>query len=308
MAKIKINFMGMRTVFFSVSAVLVIASVLAIAFIGLNFGVEFQGGTVMTFGAKEGVTVETVRDALVAAKVTDAQNATIQPTDQGAFIVRTAEKDVTTAEKAMADVALELGIPQDDLNVTTIGAGWGANVTRAALVALMVSIFAILVYVSLRFEYKMSVTAIIGIIHDTLIVLGVYVLFGREITPNTIAALLTIIGYSLYDTIVVFHRIRENTSSVGKRTFMEMANDSINQIFMRWINTAMSQIIPVGCLLLFGGETLRDFAFAMTVGLISGAYSSIGLASPLYAVWKETEPRYQALKKKYGTKQVAKAS
>lgn len=89
---------------------------------------------------------------------------------------------------------------------------------------------------------------------------------------------------------------------------MEMANDSINQIFMRWINTAMSQIIPVGCLLLFGGETLRDFAFAMTVGLISGAYSSIGLASPLYAVWKETEPRYQALKKKYGTKQVAKAS
>jgi SecD/SecF fusion protein len=171
-----------------------------------------------------------------------------------------------------------------------------------------VSIFAILVYVSLRFEYKMSVTAIIGIIHDTLIVLGVYVLFGREITPNTIAALLTIIGYSLYDTIVVFHRIRENTSSVGKRTFMEMANDSINQIFMRWINTAMSQIIPVGCLLLFGGETLRDFAFAMTVGLISGAYSSIGLASPLYAVWKETEPRYQALKKKYAKVVGAKAS
>ncbi len=308
MAKVKINFMGMRNVLFIVSAALVIASVLAIAFIGLNFGVEFQGGTVMTFGAKEGVTVETVRDALVAAKVTDAQNATIQPTDKGAFIVRTAEKDVAIAEKAMADVATELGIPQDDLNVTTIGAGWGANVTRAALVALMVSIFAILVYVSLRFEYKMSVAAIIGIIHDTLIVLGVYVLFGREITPNTIAALLTIIGYSLYDTIVVFHRIRENTSSVGKRTFMEMANDSINQIFMRWINTAMSQIIPVGCLLLFGGETLRDFAFAMTVGLISGAYSSIGLASPLYAVWKETEPRYQALKKKYGTKQVAKAS
>ncbi|HZL04252.1 MAG TPA: protein translocase subunit SecF, partial [Coriobacteriia bacterium] len=194
-----------------------------------------------------------------------------------------------------------------DLNVTTIGAGWGANVTRAAVIALIVSLIGVLIYVSIRFEYKMSVTAIIALVHDALVVLGIYIIAGREVTPNTIAALLTILGYSLYDTIVVFHRIRENTSNVGKRSFMEMANDSINQVFVRWVNTAMTQIIPVVCLLLFGGETLRDFAFAMTFGLISSAYSSVFLASPLYAVWKEREPRYQALKKKYEGR-AAKAS
>ena len=293
--------MGKRNIFFMISGTLTLVSIAAVLFIGLNFGVEFQGGTVMTFSGGEGVTVEKVRDALVEAKITDASNATIQPTDNNGYIVRTAEKDVTVAEQGMASVAKTLGLKSEDINVTTIGAGWGANVTRAALIALVISIVAILLYVSLRFEYKMSISAVIALVHDTLIVLGIYVIAGREITPNTIAALLTIAGYSLYDTIVVFHRIRENTMAVGKRTFMDMANESINQVFIRWINTAMTQIIPVVCLLFFGGETLRDFAFAMTIGLISGAYSSIFLASPLYAVWKETEPRYQALKKKYST-------
>lgn len=293
--------MGKRNIFFMISGTLTLVSIAAVLFIGLNFGVEFQGGTVMTFSGGEGVTVEKVRDALVEAKITDASNATIQPTDNNGYIVRTAEKDVTVAEQGMASVAKTLGLKSEDINVTTIGAGWGANVTRAALIALVISIVAILLYVSLRFEYKMSISAVIALVHDTLIVLGIYVIAGREITPNTIAALLTIAGYSLYDTIVVFHRIRENTMAVGKRTFMDMANESINQVFIRWINTAMTQIIPVICLLFFGGETLRDFAFAMTIGLISGAYSSIFLASPLYAVWKETEPRYQALKKKYST-------
>ncbi|MCE5203672.1 MAG: protein translocase subunit SecF [Actinomycetia bacterium] len=305
MARLHIDFMGKRNIFFAISGVLVLASVLAVAFIGLKFGVEFQGGTVMTFQTPPGVTVEEVRDALVQADVANAQNATIQPTDNNGFIVRTAEKDVAVAEQEMAKVASTLGVKSQDVNVTTIGAGWGANVTRAAIIALVISILAILLYVSLRFEYKMSVTAVLALVHDTMIVLGVYVLAGREMTPNTVAALLTIIGYSLYDTIVVFHRIRENTMAVGKRTFMDMANESINQVFIRWVNTAMTQIIPVLCLLFFGGETLRDFAFAMTVGLISGAYSSIFLASPLYAVWKETEPRYQALKKKYASAKVS---
>lgn len=307
MSKLHLNIMGARRIYFIISAALVVASVIALATIGLNFGVEFQGGTIATFGASDGVTVETVRDALVAQEVTDAENATIQQTDDGGFIVRTAEKDIAIAEQAMLAVADTLGVEQDDVNVTTIGAGWGANVTRASLIALIVSMIGVLIYVSIRFEYKMSITAIIAIVHDTLIVLGIYVIAGREVTPNTIAALLTILGYSLYDTIVVFHRIRENTSNVGKRSFMEMANDSLNQVFMRWVNTAMTQIIPVLCLLLFGGETLRDFAFAMTFGLITSAYSSVFLASPLYAVWKEREPRYQALKKKYAGKE-AKAS
>ena len=118
-------------------------------------------------------------------------------------------------------------------------------------------------------------------------------------TPNTIAALLTILGYSLYDTIVVFHRIKENSQHISKQTFSQMANDSINQVLVRSINTSLTALIPVIMLLIFGGSTLQDFAFALTIGLISGAYSSIGVAAIIYSMWRETEPRFQALKKKY---------
>jgi len=132
-----------------------------------------------------------------------------------------------------------------------------------------------------------------------LITLGIYALLGYEVTPNTIAALLTILGYSLYDTIVVFHRIKENSQHLAKQSFMQMANESINEVIVRSLNTTITSLIPVLVMLFFGGETLKDFALALSIGLIVGAYSSIGVASPLYAMWKETEPKYSALKKKY---------
>ncbi len=303
MAKRGIDFMGKRNIFFIVSAALVVIAVAALLIKGLTLGVEFQGGTVMTLAQAEGVDTEAVRDALQTADVPDSANAVIQPTDDGGFIVRTAESDTAKAQDAFSVILDELGLPAQDVNVTTIGPGWGANVTDAAVLALIVSLIAILAYVSVRFEYKMSVTAVLALFHDALIVLGIYALAGREVTPNTVAAVLTILGYSLYDTIVVFHRIRENAAGLSKRSFMDMTNDSINEMLMRWINTGLVQIVPVIALLLFGGETLRDFAFAMAVGLIAGAYSSIGLASPLYAVWKEREPKFQALKKKYQAQQ-----
>ncbi|MDO8848624.1 MAG: protein translocase subunit SecF [Coriobacteriia bacterium] len=299
MARRGIDFMGKRNIFFAVSVALVVIAVAALLIKGLTLGIEFQGGTVMTLAQAEGVDTEAVRDALETAGVPDSANAVIQPTDDGGFIVRTAESDTGAAQEAFSVILDELGLPAQDVNVTTIGPGWGANVTNAAVLALIVSLIAILAYVSLRFEYKMSVSAVLALFHDALIVLGIYALAGREITPNTIAALLTIVGYSLYDTIVVFHRIRENAAGLSKRSFMDMTNDSINQMLMRWINTGLVQVIPVLALLFFGGETLRDFAFAMAIGLIAGAYSSVGLASPLYAVWKEREPKFQALKKKY---------
>ena len=299
MARRGIDFMGKRNIFFIVSAALVVIAVAALLLKGLTLGIEFQGGTVMTLAQAEGVDTEAVREALKTAGVPDAANAVIQPTDDGGFIVRTAESDTAAAQDAFAVILSELGLPDQDVNVTTIGPGWGANVTDAAVLALIVSLIAILAYVSIRFEYKMSVTAVLALFHDALIVLGIYALAGREVTPNTVAAVLTILGYSLYDTIVVFHRIKENATGLSKRSFMDMTNDSINEMLMRWVNTGLVQIVPVIALMLFGGETLRDFAFAMAVGLIAGAYSSIGLASPLYAVWKEREPKFQALKKKY---------
>ncbi len=291
--------MGRKKYFFAFSGALIAVSLVALLVRGLTFGVDFQGGTSMTLSGAADVTTEQVRDALEAAGVPDTANSTIQPTDDGGYIVRTAESDTARAQEAFASVVETLGLPEQDANVTTIGPGWGKNVTDASLLALAVSVIAILAYISLRFEYKMSLTAVLALVHDTVIVLGVYAISGREVTPNTIAAVLTILGYSLYDTIVVFHRIRENATGLTKMSFMEMTNESINQVLMRWVNTGLIQVIPVVALLFFGGETLQDFAFAMAVGLIAAAYSTVGLASPLYAIWKEREPKFQALKRKY---------
>lgn len=291
--------MGKRKYFFALSGALVALSIVALLFKGLTFGVDFEGGTSMMLTGANDVTTEQVRTALEEAGVPDTANATIQPTDDGSYIVRTAESDTAKAQAAFAQVAESLGLPDQDANVTTIGPGWGKNVTDASLLALVVSLAAILVYISIRFEYKMSFTAVLALLHDMVIVLGVYAISGREVTPNTVAAVLTILGYSLYDTIVVFHRIRENAAGLTKMSFMDMTNESINQVAMRWLNTGLIQVIPVLALLFFGGETLQDFAFAMAIGLIAAAYSTVGLASPLYALWKEREPKFQALKRKY---------
>ena len=148
----------------------------------------------------------------------------------------------------------------------------------------------------------MGVSAVIALLHDLVIVLGVYVLVGREVTPNTIAALLTILGYSLYDTVVVFHRINENMKDDSpKCTFATMANHSVNEVLVRSLNTSITSLIPVAAMLIFGGETLRDFALAMTVGLVCGCYSSYAIATPIYVMWKTREPQFAKLQKKYGT-------
>jgi len=158
----------------------------------------------------------------------------------------------------------------------------------------------IIIYIAIRFEYKMGLVAVATLVHDLIVIIGIYSIIGREVTPNVIAALLTIMGYSLYDTVVVFHRINDNMASTARHSFMTVANHSINQVLMRTINTALSTLIPVVAMLFFGGETLKDFAFAMAIGLVLGSYSSIALASPLYALWKQREPKLNKLAKRYG--------
>ena len=173
---------------------------------------------------------------------------------------------------------------------------------QSSLLAFLVSLILIIAYISIRFrDYKMGVSAVIALLHDLVLVFGVYALVGREVTPNTIAALLTILGYSLYDTVVVFHRINENMKDDSvKCTFATMANHSVNEVLIRSLNTSITSLIPVVAMLLFGGETLKDFALAMTVGLIAGAYSSYAIATPIYVIWKTRETRYAKLQRKYG--------
>lgn len=296
MRRLHIDFMGKRFWLLGFSGLLMVLSIAALLIRGLSFGIEFQGGTVVTFAEAPGVTTEQMREAFADAGVEGSQ---VQSTEDGGYIVRTSESDPDVANQAYREVLDTLDLPQGSADVTTIGPGWGANITDAALLALGMSIAAILLYTALRFEYKMSLTAVVALIHDIVLTLGIYALVGREVTPNTIAALLTIMGYSLYDTIVVFHRIRENSQRLVKQSFMDMANDSINQVIVRSLNTSVTSLIPPLVMIFFGGETLKDFAFALVIGLIAGAYSSVGVASPIYAMWKEREPKFQALKKKY---------
>lgn len=297
-----INFMGARKVLLSISAFLVLASIATVGFKGLDFGIEFVGGTSVSFHNTGDITIEQMRDAFTEAGEPDAVVQTTNSDGTEGFLIRTTSTSAEDAASVATAVANELNLSTSSYEVSTIGPDWGAGVIQSSLIAFFVSILLIIVYIAFRFEYKMGLMAVLALIHDLIIVVGVYALFGREITPNTIAALLTILGYSLYDTVVVFHRINDNMKeSKVKCTFMSMANHSLNQVFVRTINTTLTSFIPVLGMLLFGGETLKDFAFAMAVGLIAGSYSSIAVATPLFSLWKSREPKYAKLQKKYGS-------
>ena len=296
-----INFLGYRRIFLTVAAVLVCASFAVVGVKGLNFGIEFVGGTSVAFHNTGDVTTEQMRTAFDQAGEPDAVIQTTEADGDAGFLVRTTTTSAEDATARANQVAGDLGLSTDSFEVTTIGPDWGASVIQSSLIAFLVSIVLIIIYIAIRFDYKMGITAIVALLHDLVLVMGIYALVGREVNPNTIAALLTILGYSLYDTVVVFHRINDNMRGDDiKCTFMTMANHSINQVLIRTINTTLTSLIPVLAMLFFGGETLKDFAFAMAVGLIAGSYSSIAVATPLYAMWKSREPKYKKLIKRFG--------
>lgn len=297
-----INFLGARKILLALSACLVVASVAIVGFKGLDFGIEFVGGTSVTFHDTNDLTIEEMRNAFADAGEPDAVVQTTNSDGSEGFLIRTTTTSAEDAASVANTVASELNLSTSSYEVSTIGPDWGAGVIQSSLIAFLVSIILIIIYIAIRFEYKMGLMAVLALVHDLIIVVGVYALFGREITPNTIAALLTILGYSLYDTVVVFHRINDNMKeSKVKCTFMSMANHSLNQVFIRTINTTLTSFIPVLGMLLFGGETLKDFAFAMAVGLIAGSYSSIAVATPLFSMWKTKEKKNAKLVKKYGS-------
>jgi len=296
-----INFMGYRKILLIIAAVCVVLSFAVFAIRGLNLGIEFVGGTSITFFDTGDVTTEQLRDAFAEAGEDNAVIQTTQTSGEEGFLVRTTTTSAEDAAATANKVASTFGWSTDSFEVTTIGPDWGSSVVRSSLIAFLVSLVLIIIYIGIRFEFKMGVMAIVALLHDLIIVLGIYALVGREVNPNTIAALLTILGYSLYDTVVVFHRINDNMQGDSpKVTFISMANHSINQVFLRTINTTLTSLIPVVFMLIFGGETLKDFAFAMAIGLICGSYSSIAIATPLFSWWKEREQKFKRLRRKYG--------
>lgn len=312
MRRFHFEFIGRKWLWFAISGTIIGLGIIAILLGGLKFGIEFQGGTLLDIKfAKTVPSVAEMRKTVTPFKMEDS---VIQPKEGNEMLVRSHR--LSNAETTQVQAAIKKAFAVKAINTTTVGPQWGQQVTSGAIKALIFSLLVLLAYISLRFEYKMAVAAIVALFHDILVVIGVYALVGlsynvlsgagltffpREVTPNTVAAILTILGYSLYDTIVVFHRIQENTPLIGKRSYSVMANDSINQVLIRSINTSLTALIPVTVLLIFGGTTLKDFAFALLVGLVSGAYSSIFIASPILAMWKEIEPRYRVARERFGT-------
>jgi preprotein translocase subunit SecF len=204
-------------------------------------------------------------------------------------------------DQLRAALATTAHISVNSINEVDVGPTWGATITRKAIVGLLVFLVLVTIYISLRFEPKMAGGALAALAHDLIITAGIYALVGRQVTPETVIAILTILGYSLYDTVVIFDKIKENTESpilVAREGYTGVVNLSLNQTFMRSVNTSLVVLLPIGALLLFGGTTLKNFAFALFVGVASGTYSSIFIASPLLAMLKENEPRYQQIRAK----------
>ncbi len=292
----KFDFIGKKNYWFILSAVVIIAGIIALFIKGMSYGIEFKGGVLFDLKLKKSASVGDVREVMSGLGLGES---IIQSAGEKQILIRTIPLSKEEQDKVIKAIDEKFGIAEVR-DIQSVSPAWGREITKSALTALILAIVGILIYVSIRFEFKMAVSAVIALIHDLLVVVGVYSISGREVTPATVAAVLTILGYSLYDTIVIFHRIMENSKKIGRCTYSQMVNDSINQVFMRSINTSLTSIIPVACLLFFGGETLKDFAFALFIGLASGTYSSIFIASPILAMWKETEPYYRNLRKKYG--------
>ena len=202
-------------------------------------------------------------------------------------------------DQLRAALARAAGISPNQINEEDVGPTWGSTISRKMIIGLIVFVILVTMYISVRFEVKMAAGALVALAHDLIITAGVYALVGREVTPETVIAILTILGYSLYDTVVIFDKVKENTESsamVARDTYSGVVNSSLNQTLMRSVNTSLVVLLPIGALLLFGGQTLKDFAFALFIGVASGTYSSIFVAAPILALLKEREPRFQQIK------------
>jgi SecD/SecF fusion protein len=290
----KFDFMGKSRWFFSFSGVILAAGAIAIATLGLNFGIDFESGTRLTTPLEQPASVDEVRGTLEPLGYGDAKIQEVDDPELGDNVVQISVPQLDPAQVSEVEQALDadFGVSGDDFSATSVGPTFGEQIARTAVLAVIASLLLISLYIGFRFEFKFAVPVLIALAHDLLITAGVYALFDREVTTSTVAALLTIMGYSLYDTVIVFDRIRENVPRMPRATFSQIANRSMSEVFTRSLATSFVVLMPVGALLLFGGETLKDFAFALLVGVASGAYSSIFIATPVLVEWKEREQTY----------------
>jgi len=306
-SEFNIDFIGRRARWLGISGVLVAVSALTLipGIRGLSFGIDFKGGSIFQVPLSKNVTVPTLTDAMAKAGFPTAQVQIFSDTlshQRSANIQTEAITNPDAQAKVLDALSAASGTPASSISANVVGSKWGGQITQKAVEGLIVFLIVVIIYMAFRLEAKMSAAGIVALIHDLVITAGVYAISGLKVTPSTVIAILTILGYSLYDTVVVFDKIKENVvlPSNAKRSYKDIANLSMNQTLMRSINTSLSTLIPVGSLLfvgsfLLGADTLRDLALALFVGIASGTYSSIFVATPLLSIMKEKEPRYAAL-------------
>ncbi|HSL00293.1 MAG TPA: protein translocase subunit SecF [Rubrobacteraceae bacterium] len=287
----KIDFVGRWRLWFSISAVLLLVGIAAIALGNLNFGIDFEGGAKFTASDPDrNLSESEVRDALPGFV---AREAVIQRIGERGYEVRTPVLDQRETGQVSDALGESLGA---EVSSTTVSPTFGGQIRNQALQAVAAALIIIVAFISIRFEFAFALAAMAALVHDILMTVGFYAIVGREVNLVTVVAVLTVLGYSLYDTIIIFDRIRENAPAIGynRRRFDEMINTSIRQVVRRSIYTSLSTLIPITALLIFGESTLSDFAFALLVGIVAGTYSSIFIASPvlsLYKAWRAERAR-----------------
>ncbi|HWH34370.1 MAG TPA: protein translocase subunit SecF [Acidimicrobiales bacterium] len=297
-----IDFLGRAKYFITGSIVVILVGLALMVGRGLNLGIDFEGGTSWTVPGT--VDIDDAREVMASLDLPDAEIQVLGGTEGEQLRVQTEPgADTEAVREALAELA---GVEATQVQVTDVSPSWGSEITEKALRALVFFLAAIMVYISLRFEWRMAVATVVALLHDIALTLAVYSLTGFEVTPATVVAILTILGYSIYDGIVVFDRVDENARVLANRgdtTYRDMVNTSLNQVFMRTMNTSITALLPVASLLIIGSfvlgaATLQEFALALLVGLAAGTYSSPIIASPVLAALKEREPRYTALRKR----------
>jgi SecD/SecF fusion protein len=287
----RFDFMGASRWFFSLSGTILLIGALALATQQLNFGIDFESGTRIKVALVKPTNEEGVRETLETVGISGEQVQRVSDPELGNNVFQIQTKALSP-DKAKRALNQKFKIANGAFESTTVGPTFGEQVAESALKALIFSLLVICAYVAFRFDPKFAVPVLIALFHDILITAGVYSLTGKEVSSGTVAAFLTILGYSLYDTIIVFDRIRENMPRMPRAAFSQIVNRSMSEVLTRSLATSFTTLLAVTSLLVFGGTTLQDFAFAMLVGIASGTYSSIFIASPVLTAWKEREPGF----------------
>jgi preprotein translocase subunit SecF len=312
--KKSVDFVGRKWLWYSISGIIILLAVLGLYFKGLNFGIEFEGGVEYNVSVPAGEATQANVDKIskaVADTGIDAASSPIVNTSGQTIRVQIEEVDNDQADQVQAAIAEAVNVdPLTKISAQEVGASWGSQVAQRALTGLIVFLVLVVLFIWAYFrEWKMSVAAIVALAHDVIITIGVYALSGFEVTPATVTGLLTILGFSLYATVVVFDKVRENTKNLRavRMTYPEAANLAVNQTLVRSINTSIVALIPVGAILYvgavqLGAGSLKDLALALFVGMAAGTYSSIFIATPLLAHMKQGETANKQLEKRLAAK------